>query len=34
MSLDAMYLVTVFVVAPIAGAGWAIGQKIVAILWR
>lgn len=32
MSLDLMYLLTVLVVAIIAGFGWSVGQRIAAKL--
>lgn len=34
MSLELLYLVTVLVVALIAGAGWEIGKKIVDAIWK
>jgi len=34
MSLDGMYLITVFVVALIAGMGWTIGCRIISAIWR
>lgn len=34
MSLELIYLLTVFVVALIAGAGWELGKRIVAALWK
>jgi hypothetical protein len=34
MSLDLVYLLTVFLVAIIAGAGWKIGTTIIEKLWK
>lgn len=34
MSLEPMFLITVFVVALIAGAGWAIGNRIISTIWK
>jgi hypothetical protein len=34
MSLDLLYLLTVLIVALIAGFGWTIGCRIAGLLWR
>ena len=34
MSLEPIFLITVFVVALIAGTGWALGGQIIKALWK